>query len=164
MSGTLMISVGSRRLRSWCDVALLLQGLRSPVLGIMGVLNLPPASHAVREQQLSKPCVLFLKCDLLQNVPIRVRLNQPCSYFGTFTLVSSEGVCEGALAMNPRLTQKLGSKTLNSRHPKAWCFSVPICVLLRRKNKKWKSRGQQDFKSVLVKIITWSAGLQVSTS
>lgn len=31
------------------------------------------------------------------------RLNQPCSYFGTFTLVSSEGVCEGALAMNPRL-------------------------------------------------------------
>lgn len=103
MSGTLMISVGSRRLRSWCDVALLLQGLRSPVLGIMGVLNLPPASHAVREQQLSKPCVLFLKCDLLQNVPIRVRLNQPCSYFGTFTLVSSEGVCEGALAMNPRL-------------------------------------------------------------
>ena len=92
------------------------------------------------------------------------RLNQPYSYFGTFTLVSSEGVCEGALAMNPRLTQKLGSKTLNSRHPKAWCFSVPICVLLRRKNKKWKSRGQQDFKSVLVKIITWSAGLQVSTS
>jgi hypothetical protein len=72
MSGTLMISVGSRRLRSWCDVALLLQGLRSPVLGIMGVLNLPPASHAVREQQLSKPCVLFPKCDLLQNVPIRV--------------------------------------------------------------------------------------------
>ena len=61
-------------------------------------------------------------------------------------------------------TQKLGSKTLNSRHPKAWCFSVPICVLLRRKNKKWKSRGQQDFKSVLVKIITGSAGLQVSTS
>ena len=102
MSGTLMISVGSRRLRSWCDVALLLQGLRSPVLGIMGVTK---SSIACCEGAAIKQTLCFVSqvWSVAECANQGHRLNQPCSYFGTFTLVSSEGVCEGALAMNPRL-------------------------------------------------------------